>query len=243
MNNKKLKKPPIIEAIIGIALSKPIYSLETLESLYKSNFSDIFAKKETRKNFIAHIDINTNAFKSDGREMGLKLSTDPKDLTLFLEINRLSLSKLAPYESGESLLKQYKGFWNTYIEKYEGEINIQDIASRSINRFVLPIDKLGLFAIKPVMLSENLILFGNYAGQYIIISSRFNAKAIINVNTKPLENKKVEITFDIDAHNVINVKYNNFESDIESIFMRLREFKNDIFFSNLPKANIMEEFQ
>lgn len=230
MDYEKLNKPPIIEVVVGVLLSKPIHSVEKLESLYDSHFSKTFAKKEERKNIKASINIKAGVLDYADTPIGLQLSTEPKDLTLFLETNRLSLSKLAPYETGEDLLKTYKNLWEIFIKDYDGEIKFNDIGLRYINKFTLPANRLEEFSIKPVLASKNRVLFGKYVGQYTILSERYAARAIINVVMEPKENNNVDIMLDIDTHNVNGTKYNNFESDIKNVILRLKDFKNDLFF-------------
>jgi len=231
----KLKNPPIVEAIIGVQLNKDYHHIKALKNIYDASLN----KKYPIINNCTANQIGFNLEEKAGfeykQERGLKLSNEDKNQIIFLEKNRVSLSQLPPYTSGDDLIEKYEEIWGFFSEHIKID-SLKGIEVRYINKFELEEEKLeDYFKIKLEkgetdfeMPRERLV------ARYDTRSQRYNANATINTIVQKINNEKVSIIFDIDTHE-FNVSYNNFGT-IKDTLYRLREFKNKIFFSNLPKA-------
>lgn len=235
-----LKNPPIIEAVIGInvdcfsddAIIKSLYESTSLKELYPNT-------KETKR---VLFQLNPTGHNIAQGVEGYVCESE--DEQLFLEKSRITLVDRNKYETFERLLAKYKIIWeqvSLFAAKYNLPLTASNIGLRYKNAFKLPLNEqeyLSYFSIAPqIELStkkKNFASIGEFASVFKLNSTTSNATAAIQVVYQIINDNQIEVIFDIETNMDISSQI-NFEVIKNTLYI-LKDFKNDIFFANVPKA-------
>lgn len=241
-----LKTPPIIESIIGISIPSLFNDENEIKKAYETTkLRELFPSFKPTKNISFNINDKIGNTIIDEIE-GYVCSSD--NVSLYLEKNRLTLSDRSKYVNFETILNKYEEVWKIIEIVIEGKEKkmINDIGLKFVNKFNLKMskDNIDKVRIKPTinLIAKNSFGFLNeFFGAYKIFSDMYDAEANVVMSQKAIENNSLQYVFEIDVHDT-KVRNIDFESAKEVLF-RLRQFKNNIFFANLPVATEMEEFK
>jgi len=235
---RKLEKPPIKEAVIGIKFSKPIFDLDYLEKIYREKFSKVYSKKEKT----VRINVIKNKFEetyTKVEQTGIRIKDIKHNTDIIVEVNRIALIKKTPYYSkgADKLIEEFLKILDIFKDNIEYK-SIEDFGLKYVNFIQIEKEKSDLFVVKESLNNENTNLKQSaFAEEYIFEND--TQKAIISIDKKTNRNL-FDITFQIDVHSYNFMKN---KEDIKKNFKILRELKNTIFFNNFPKATEMEEFK
>jgi uncharacterized protein (TIGR04255 family) len=251
MSKKKhLAKPPIIEAVIGISSNNLFSSSKEIEDLYNNtDIKKLYPDNKQCNRISLSMGNDGQTFAQE--ITGYKCTTLNNKESLFIEKNRITLIDKNLYKSFDSLFNKYKLILDQVSPniKNSEDIPLNDIGIRFLNKFSLPSNKSGLnlFKVKPtVSLKHNnsdLGTLNDFTSLYRIVSERFKAYANIKTIIKPENKDSVSCIFEIDAHEKEISSINLNTDSLKNILLRLSDFKNSIFFANLPKAHNMEVFK
>lgn len=237
---QKLDNPPIKEAVIGVGISC-FSSNDEIEDFYNNtDLHNDYPNKLSRKKIL--FSFNNEGHRIGQQEEGYMLQKENEEL--FVEKSRITLIDRNEYLSFDILLKKYQKIWNSF-EKFISNKNkifkVNDVALRYMNRFELPNPtklKEQFLILPSIKLqdfdNEDIGILDEYLGSYSLQSDRYKSSGNIQVLIKPTINNTVEIIFDIDVHDVDNLPQDF--NGIKNTLFRLKEFKNSIFFANIPNA-------
>ncbi len=241
MEKRRLINAPIVEAILGIKLGNPV-SEEHLNRVLEQEYFQNYSKRDQTREFRVDFDASQKAVQSNHVNKGYRLTDVNNTNVVFIETDRLALSILPPYTSGDVLLTQYQNIWNRYIEGCNLQ-NLADIGLRYVNKFEINISDF----------EENVKLNPQFSigrindtpksslTRIASSSQKYKAESLIHFVVTPVEHDKYSIILDIDTHE-FNIDYRSFDS-VSDTWTRLRDYKNEIFFSILPNAENMKEFK
>ncbi|KAF0134248.1 MAG: hypothetical protein FD145_760 [Candidatus Saganbacteria bacterium] len=245
--NKPLGSAPIIEAVIGISVNRLFENKDEIKAAFdKTPLKNIYTTHKTTKIVSFQID------EKDGRtiaEDAVGFIFSKENESLFIEKNRITLSDRNKYQSFDELLKKYKYIWNEispYIKNIENK-EIIDIGIKCVNKFDLTAKDIDseTFLINPsISLRSNSTTIGKiqeFLAIHKIVSDKDKTFANVKTIMTALPSNVVKCIFEIDAHD--NEKRALDFDLMESVLGTLRLFKNSIFFTNLPRADKMEQFK
>lgn len=235
--SKKLDKPPIVEAILGIKLRDQL-DISRLDDIKQNTFFSKYAISENVESFEANIKAKT----INNKTLGYKLIKEDRSAAIFLEIDKLAISQLPPYESCEKLYNEYEKIWNVYQQSFD-RIRISDIGLRNLNQFDIEEKRFQ----KYVNLTPQFHVCGlstrpkSSFTKIDLVSEGNKATASVVFSVTPKENNIYTVIMDIDTHDS-QVEYRD-NKTIASTVEKLRKFKDEIFYSIIPEAENMQEFK
>lgn len=249
MNKEKkcLKNAPIKEVIIGISSDELFKSFEDIEEFFKnSSLNEKFKPIQELKRFALEMNGKDAKFNKT-ISIGKGYENKNKSERINIELDRIMFIDRSKYTNFKTLSNKFYLILEEIFKFKKCTIKTNDIGLKYTNVFDFTNDKLKeKFYIKPIMSytnSENKI-YGkqlNSAFMSQIQSTEYNnAYAIIQTVISKISGDKYKIIFDIDTHthNIEIQDVNSFKKEI----LKLKEFKNEIFFSNFDNAYTIEEF-
>lgn len=245
MDKVHLNKPPIKEVIIGISAQNLFASAKEILDFYdKSSLNKTYTFKE--EYLPMRIEISDEPKIISDTSSCVKVSTDNE--ALFIESNKLMFADKSEYNDFETFLTKYLSIMSEIIDYTNRMIEIEDIGLRYVNNFSCPMDKLGsTFLMFPAIHLEekekHFATMNNHLMMSNITSTETpNISASVKVLFHILDDKNLDITFDIDTH--LNGHYNMSKiEEFKTHVVQLQDFKNKIFFSNFADMEAMKGFQ
>lgn len=244
----KLENPPIKEVIFAISFLDEFFTIEDINKIYDGSdyIKKIFINRKSTQSF--QLQLNTSPTITENKQVGYYFSSQNNNDTMILEPNRFLLSDKNKYISFDSFFDKIKRVFNEILVKQK-TIKTKDVALRYVNQISLDQNNYaGLLKTGPCfnLYTNDKIPFATmskYLGIFQINSVKnknikANVKTIFSSNTA----NKINMTLDIDVHSFEEKNIKNNEELLDTLLM-LKEFKNEIFFSNLPKATEMKEFK
>ena len=242
-NYKQLANAPIEEAIVNVEVDASA-SMDQLQSVL-GLLHDEYVSNDDWYAFQGAFEINeenkTIGSSHSQEQLGFIVKTADEKQILHVGKNSLIFNKLKPYTSWEELSSMYETAWNAYTEILSPK-TISKISIRYINSFEIPVQDWNTYLLMhPVINSENeqdssSILMGEVFSRYYLKSEKYSSEAIVMLNIKANDTDKLAVIMDIDVKSFNKVVNYSGYHEIKDVIDRLRDFKNQIFFSNLPKA-------
>ncbi|MCP4395290.1 MAG: hypothetical protein GY804_13630 [Alphaproteobacteria bacterium] len=105
----KLANPPIVEAVLSVSIDNALFTLENINKFYDDVLAKEYEEKKEIKNQSLTVSFDENEVKHENNvvPVGLSALNKKKNQVFNFEIQKLSISKLAPYESGEMLINDF----------------------------------------------------------------------------------------------------------------------------------------
>lgn len=238
-----LPKAPIEEAIISITIGKNKY--DTLKEVgavctkLKSAYPQ--QKPWTLNEFSLKMSADGVDSSHQQKENGFVLSSENQKKIIHLNTETLSLNRLRPYGSWEDFSSDYKSAWDVF----SAPLKIKEIAGltiRYINSFVIPtVGWEEYLLMRPTLQHNNAydtstISMGEVFSRYVLVSERHMADSMVSLTLKPENTDTLRVIMDIEVHSRASISNYTGYHEVTDVLSRLRDFKNQIFFSNLPKA-------
>lgn len=254
MDNKikqKLKNAPIKEVVIGLAIEGLFDTPDSIEKFYEqSSLKNTFINKEELKS--VKFEISEKPKILQDVSPGYVFTNVEKTETIVIELNTIRYSDKSKYLSYESFIAKFGNIVDNILAYSTAPLSLKEIGLRYINQFNLNANKIGTeFLINPTIqlsnsqeISEDLFAAMNNYLSMANIQSLQNANIFSTVKTvfKALNPMLLDITFDIDTHDTTSYTVNSKEELNEKV-LKLKDFKNLIFFSNFKNPYEMKEFQ
>lgn len=235
-----LTKAPLTEALIDVRVkARDQFSLDTFRAL-RSKLASTLPQVEEQNVFQGRVEIgpgrsvsqHTRAAELNGfffkSADGLTIAQFRKDGFTF---NRLS-----PYTSWEEVFPQAWNLWELYIETGAAEF-VTRIALRYVNLLKLPtpVRDLADYLTAPPRTPEGVPgSIASFLTKVVLNNPQTGIAANI---TQGLENSaepgSVGVILDIDVY--VGREFELRDPSIKNTFVRLRELKNDIFFSSITE--------
>jgi len=241
-NRVKLSNPPITEALIDIRvmLSKDFH-VEDFDELNKNSLID-YPIKEKQNEYTADVKLEKNkkpfvSTKSKGLRGFIYKSEDKKNIVQFRR-DGFTFNRLNPYKDWDSLTNAARECWEIYAE-ISRPLKITRIATRFINhvKLPLPIKDFADYMTAPPQNPYGKDQINGYLNRVKLVDNQNE----INTNVtqtieKGTDKDEVTLLIDIDTYS-----RKNFEPQDLAIwdqFKKLRNKKNDVFFSSLTEKAI-----
>ncbi|MBY0355330.1 MAG: TIGR04255 family protein [Rickettsiales bacterium] len=238
-----LKNAPIEEAIISLTIGRQKHaSLQALETLCEK-LKDTYPQRKNwkiKEFAFEESEAGSNMSQRD-KATGFVISTEDQKKLLHLSLDTLSLNRLRPYGSWEDFSADYKAAWDIFTQPLSIE-EIKLVTIRYINSFTIPVQGWEEHLLmRPSLNSQNPyddsnISMGEVFSQYVLVSERHAAKSVVSLTLKPENNESLKVIMDIDVSSRNPITDYSGYHDVTDVLNNLRDFKNQIFFSNVPKA-------
>lgn len=233
------KRPPITEAVIGIAFSSPIDPSQ-LDSI-ANKFQATYPHKQQVSTFDLSVEINSTNPDANRANLkptiGHRLSTDDQTQLLVLWPNSFTLSQLPPYQGWEAFIQRFEKDWGI-LKRTRGFQQISRIGVRYINRIDIPANLadgenetlveheqfLNIYPKLPDMLNP----LDAYAVQASIYLKDINCQLTMNSASVPSPLlRHISFIIDIDIYSDKTVPQS--DPQIMELLNRIRTKKNMIF--------------
>jgi uncharacterized protein (TIGR04255 family) len=233
---KTYRRPPIIEAVIDLHVSTPVS--ERVHDKIVRRLKRSYPHATTLHEANVNVDVASGNVTVDQRPKGCRLSKEDETDVVLIKAQSLTLARLAPYTSWETLRDNARNVWNVWIE-CNGPNTVSRIGVRYINRIDIPVqqnlgieleDYLSFFPKLPEALSEPL---HSYLMQATIKTKEpyWSAKISSTRNKPaPLLNH-ISLLLDIDVFRTENIPKN--EDELWDVIEEARTIKNMIFESSI----------
>lgn len=237
---RHLANAPITEAIIDFKAKLPLDFKVEQFSILKEKLSDRYPILE------GHKEIQTGMEIKDGiqvaqftKDMGLQgfffKSADKCNVAQF-RVNGFTFNRLKPYTSWDEVFKEASELWGIYVETASPEL-ITRIAVRYINhlKLPLPMTEISQYLTAPPPIPDdipkNVISF---LTRVVVDDPKLGLMAnIIQVLEKSVDPHYAMVIIDIDVYKQDEFKID--DEQIWSIFKKLRNMKNTIFFNSITE--------
>ena len=238
-----LPNAPIEEAIISLTIGQQKHaSLEAVERVcveLQKNYPQ--RKTWALKEFAFQMsDSGVNASHQD-KANGFVLSSEDQKKIVHLSRDTLSLNRLRPYGSWEDFSADYKAVWEVFSAPLKVE-EIKGLTIRYINNFTIPTAGWEEYLLMRPTLQSNsaydpsIISMGEVFSRYVLVSERHMAESVVSLTLRSENTDHLRVIMDIEVHSRTDISNYPGYHAITDVLNRLRDFKNQIFFSNLPKA-------
>lgn len=245
----KLNKDPIKEALINIELD--IHENKTPDKLLiiEKFINDTYKYRKSLTSVMGDIKLENSSIKESSiksEKKGYAYRTEDKKQVVQLRSNSFTFNRLKPYTGWEVFFDETKRLWNYYKDIVKPK-RIKQVSLRYINSFEIPVNKVISDYIKtyPIIFQTypNIKSKPGIAGTFTQIllvhpsSNNVLAKLIEKIEVSKSNKNNLHIIMDIEV-------VNNFEQNETSLLnddeffhkiVRLREFKNEIFFGNITE--------
>lgn len=249
MDFKKLKNPPIKEVVIALGVSKLFENISELAPV-SQYLSTMF--KERKESFKRDIVVDDNNVKDTKLLNGYMFISENKKEFFNLEGNRIAFTSREPYTSFDVFFDKFAAILEGVLENKKDIMFDKKIALRYLNIFNVSISTelekilkfLPNFATQ--LDGQYYAGLGNFTGVFDLSNNDPIAKANARVNLvlRPLPLKgsqdlaKLSIIFDIDTSKQIEeITLDKIKENLKN----LKDFKNQIFFSNI-NTNLIGDF-
>ena len=239
----KLPKAPIEEAIISLTIGKQKHpSLQDVEGLWetlKDTYPHIKNWKIKQLLFEEN-DMGSNMSHHE-QAKGFVISSQNQKNLLHLSQDTLTLNRLKPYGSWDDFSEAYKAAWTIFTEPLK-VAEVSSLTIRYINSFRIPTEGWeDHLLMRPSLQSQSavddaVISMGEVFSRYFLISERHMAQSVVLLTLKPENRDFLSVIMDIEVTSRTPITGYSGYHDITDVLNRLRDFKNQIFFANLPKA-------
>lgn len=238
-----LPKSPIEEAIISLTIGKQKHaSLREVKALC-DKLKDTYPQRKNWKikEFAFEESEAGSNMSQRERDTGFVISTENQKKWLHLSQDTLSLNRLKPYGSWEDFSVDYKAAWDIFTANLKVE-EVSGITIRYINSFAIPTAGWEEHLLmRPNLQSESAfdastISMGEVFSRYMLVSERHMAYSVVSLTLKPENNDSLRVIMDIEVASRTPIMDYSGYHEVTDVLNRLRDFKNQIFFANIPKA-------
>lgn len=237
-NIQQLSKAPIHEAIIDFRVkAKPVFNPEEFRSLV-SVLKDTFPQVNEQRSM--HLAINEKETKkTDTGLNGLFFKTSDNLEIAQYRSDGFTFNRLKPYTSWDLIFPKALELWKHYLVKANPDI-ITRIALRYINRIDITnyfSDLQQIMAVPPILPASLPQEVNDFLTRVTIHKPGDIVSAhIIQAIEKNTTLKTCTLIFDIDTYIQKDIETN--DPNIPELFNKLRDYKNQIFFSFLTEKMI-----
>ncbi|NJO32689.1 MAG: TIGR04255 family protein [Rhodospirillales bacterium] len=176
---------------------------------------------------------------SQSRELGVRLHSADGKYVMLWRTNGLSVSRLTPYETWESLAAQANVLWKVYRDRLPA-IEVTRVATRYVNQIRLPI-KLGeefeeYLTASPQIPKELPQFVGGFTQRVEMATSDLNLRANVIQLFQDLNDDGATVVLDIDAFKPCELSPES--TVVWKLLDELRVFKNQIFFAHITEKTV-----
>jgi len=229
------RNAPIVEALLDVRAKLSEKTALTDLLAFHDSIKDRFPVKEDRKFVKGGFEVlpEPKATIAESGTDGYFFRSPSEKKLVQVRLDGFTFNKLKPYERWDTLRDEAHELWDLYFEVAR-PTEISRIALRYINRIEVPIP-LGDFS--EYILTNPQVAPGLPQGlaqffmRLVLPNDDIGATAVITQTMdKPTPEDKLPLILDIDVWRL--TKYTDNAATMWDEFEKLRDFKNDIFFSS-----------
>jgi uncharacterized protein (TIGR04255 family) len=230
-----LSKAPIQEAIIAFSFEKPSAGGEALiDALDTAIKSEYTSRSPVR---MAQVTLSDQGSTGESRIVGARFaSTDGRRVCL-VDNSQFLCSRLAPYETWESLKGEFERLWKVYSSLSDDRI--AKVGVRYINKIFLPEGKdMSLTVRTRPEVAEGLpqAMFSFFVRLGVKIP---DPQGVLMITEAQLPTERPGFVTAVLDHD-LQFRINPESTDVWSLLDKARELKNDYFFASLSEDVIKE---
>lgn len=242
-NIRYLPNAPATEALIDIKVKLPSdFDINIFDSINEDFLLRNFPEKEKQDEYSAKFGVEDARPVAKTSTKGTRgffyKSEDGKNIAQFRK-DGFTFNRLKPYTRWKEILSNAKRLWNIYLE-YAKPVKITRIGTRYINhiKLPLPIEDFSEYLTAPPQIPEGMPKFFNgYLSRIRLKDPSQN----IDVNVtqaieEGTEENTITLILDIDAF--INKPFSPEDQEVWEAFGKLRNMKNQVFFSSLKEKTL-----
>ncbi len=236
---RHLSNAPITEAVIDFRVKLPQdFQVEQLSSL-KEKLAGGFPTMKKLRVFETRFGLQEGkpvASTTKEREFrGFRFESEDGCNVAQFRIDGFTFSRLKPYTSWDKVFPEAHELWNLYVETAFPEF-VPRIAVRYINRLDIPQPgtELTQYLTAPPTIPDGVPrLLSSFLTRIVVHEKEAGITANITQSLERDRSNRVTIILDIDVYKEQNFEMN--DTGINLTFQRLREMKNNIFFSSITE--------
>lgn len=193
---------------------------------------------------IFEIGLESDNLSHNTKKKGYVIKGCNERVVVHISDNAFIMNKLKPYVDWSDISTLFEKIWSSYERRTKPK-EINKVSIRYVNKFDVPQENWDDYLLMyPVIHSESendnsLISVGEVFSRYNLQSDRYAASSVVMLNIKAKEAGQLSVIMDIDVDSVNKIENYSSYKEISDVVDRLRDFKNHIFFSNIPKAKEM----
>lgn len=232
---KHLNNAPITEGLIEIRVvpSQEVTSAFQIEKLYESLKDKYPDKKLQQELKLEILSGSPHQEKKESRFIGYKLTSSDQKQVIQAWLDRMTLSRLKPYQAWEDLYQEAQKVWENYADVVKPE-GITRVATRFINTIEIPLpfgDFNEFLAASPSVPAKLPQALSSFFTRVVIPDPKTGAVAIITQSLEAAVSPNViPVLLDIDVF--VERPFETKEDAWETL-NKLRDFKNLIFFESV----------
>jgi len=241
-----LTKAPVTEAVIDFRVKpKPDFEVGNLDAIAKK-LAPAYVVKGPIFELAAKFGIDPKGEgQSDlqSKHVGLRLHSVDDLYVLQVQQGGLSLSRMSPYESWDSLLDEAKRLWQLYLKVAEPS-HVVRAATRFINNLRLPMqpgEDFNVYLSKPPQVPDGLPQgLVSFLHRVLMYDPMLDIHAMLTQALEPISAgatlDRVPVILDIDVYRIAEFAADG--PEVWACFSQLRDFKNRAFFSSMTDRAI-----
>lgn len=250
ISNRKVPKPPIVEAVVDIDCDLPPKTdIRSLETPARERFSSEYPEVKTRllleDEFQTKDDERPQAKTRRDVQGYMFLQEDGKQLVQ-VRGEGYSFNRLAPYSSLDDYISEIRRTWTLYLEVAR-PVQVTTIRLRYINKINLPVggDKVDLddyLKLGPRLPDEEQLMLKGFLIQYAAGETGTGNEVKTILTSQNPEGAKLPIILDITASHGIRLNPEDWDGILVAI-QSLRKLKNKVFWKTLKEEKCLPLFQ
>jgi uncharacterized protein (TIGR04255 family) len=230
-----LSKAPIVEAIIAFGLEKPLVESDAiLEKFYTLIQSD-YPRRDPVK--MAQLMVSDQGSSGETQIVGARFASADGKRVCLVDQSNFICSRLAPYETWESLKTEFERLWKIFLPICNSRI--ARVGVRYINKIFLPEGKdMSLTVRTRPEIAEGLpqTMFNFFVRLGVKIP---NPEGVLMITEAQLPTERPGFVTSVLDHD-LQFQINPESTDVWSLLDKARELKNDYFFASLSEDVIKE---
>jgi uncharacterized protein (TIGR04255 family) len=240
----RLSHAPVQEAVIDIRFDPPLPSdlvttlAQDFSSKHEGAIQDLW---ETEFQIQGPDEGGATSTRQVARPVGKRIDLQSSHHVVQLRTTGFMCARLAPYDSWETMSEVASAIWQPYLASGRAK-TIRRLAVRYVNALSLPmpVDDFEDFLVcapnVPASLPQTVSTFMSRIQIVEPETLDFATVTQVSEGVSP-DGKNLRVVFDIDAYNATPFDATDSER-IHQTLNRLRDFKNNVFFSYLTDATL-----
>lgn len=235
-----LPNAPIVEALIDLRVGlADDFDVEVLRALHEQIVTD-FPRLETQQLIQGKLHFSASGIVAEDTEHAIRgfrmLSADGKDIVQFRR-DGFTFSRLHPYTQWATFFDRSWDLWRLYARTVDPS-GVTRLATRFINRLKCPLEfDLGEYFEAPPEVPDGVPdVFASFLYKYVLAPvDGITSNVTLTTERWTTGEDFTSVVFDIDCYVRKDLRADEDET-LKSIFLKLREMKNRIFFRSLTPA-------
>lgn len=242
-HTQKLKRPPIVEAVVDIDCDlPPNVTIETLEQPARSHFQKEYPVVQTRQILEHKVEAKGNEPPKTSMRRGVEgylFKTEDGRQLVQVRTQGFSFNRLAPYSTLDDYLPEIERTWKLFVG-FAAPVQIRAIRLRCINRIPLPsieekVELRDFLKVEVGFPEESGLQLVRFLNRYAALDPETSNWVEAILTCSQPEGETLPIILDITATNSKRVQPDDWPQILGELQV-LRNLKNRVFFNTLKET-------